>query len=276
MRLSDMLSRRIEEFRSLITLLTTIPLGPGRLEDAARAFHLVPLIGLIVGVIVSSMLIVFKVLGVEPVLAGLLYVAIHTLVTGGLHLDGFADYSDVIGSRARGERALSILKDPRKGSFAVILVAINIIASYSSSIAIYESIRWDYLKFTILTSSVIVLSYIIAYEAMYLALFLGREEPYEGMAKVFSLEAKRRSIMDNLIPLAASMVIPVAGIAMVKPLVEALTATIIILTLMIAIVVYVVRDSSNRIGFINGDIAGFTYELVRVLGLVALAIMISL
>jgi adenosylcobinamide-GDP ribazoletransferase len=41
-------------------------------------------------------------------------------VSGGLHLDGFMDACDGLGSRAPGERALEIMKDPNTGAFAVL------------------------------------------------------------------------------------------------------------------------------------------------------------
>lgn len=42
------------------------------------------------------------------------------LVTGGIHLDGYADTSDALSSCAGREKKLEILKDPHCGAFAVI------------------------------------------------------------------------------------------------------------------------------------------------------------
>ena len=45
---------------------------------------------------------------------------IPVLVTGGIHLDGYADTSDALSSYGNREKKLEILKDPRCGAFAVI------------------------------------------------------------------------------------------------------------------------------------------------------------
>ena len=45
---------------------------------------------------------------------------IPVLVTGGIHLDGYADTSDALSSYGDREKKLEILKDPHCGAFAVI------------------------------------------------------------------------------------------------------------------------------------------------------------
>ncbi len=45
---------------------------------------------------------------------------IPVLVTGGIHLDGFADTTDALASWGSKEKKLEILKDPHTGAFAVI------------------------------------------------------------------------------------------------------------------------------------------------------------
>ena len=46
--------------------------------------------------------------------------ALPVLITGGIHLDGFCDTLDALGSRQPQERKLEILKDSNSGAFAVI------------------------------------------------------------------------------------------------------------------------------------------------------------
>ena len=47
---------------------------------------------------------------------------IPVAVTGGIHLDGFADTVDALSSYGDREKKLEILKDPNTGAFAVILL----------------------------------------------------------------------------------------------------------------------------------------------------------
>lgn len=55
----------------------------------------------------------------------LLYFGI-ALLTGALHLDGFADSFDAFGSRSSRERMLEIFKDPRLGTYGVLALIFNV------------------------------------------------------------------------------------------------------------------------------------------------------
>ena len=50
----------------------------------------------------------------------LFFAAVMTMVTGGIHLDGYADTMDALSSYGDREKKLEILKDPHTGAFAVI------------------------------------------------------------------------------------------------------------------------------------------------------------
>ena len=51
-------------------------------------------------------------------------------VTGGIHLDGFMDTSDALGSHAPVDRKLEILKDSHVGSFAVLNLSIYLLSYF--------------------------------------------------------------------------------------------------------------------------------------------------
>ncbi len=53
------------------------------------------------------------------------------VLSGGLHLDGFADTCDGVGSRATRERALAIMKDSRTGAFGVIGIVCLLLLKFS-------------------------------------------------------------------------------------------------------------------------------------------------
>lgn len=65
--------------------------------------------------------------------------AIPVLVTGGIHLDGYADTSDALASCGSPEEKQEILKDPRCGAFAVIRLCTWFVVYF----ALCASIRWD-------------------------------------------------------------------------------------------------------------------------------------
>ena len=58
--------------------------------------------------------------GMPTAVDALLALAIVTVLTGGLHLDGLGDTFDALGSRAGRERALEIMRDSRIGSYGVL------------------------------------------------------------------------------------------------------------------------------------------------------------
>lgn len=67
-------------------------------------------------------------LGVTDLVRGVGLCVIPILVTGGIHLDGYADTSDALSSYGSREKKLEILSDPHCGAFAVIRLAVYLLA----------------------------------------------------------------------------------------------------------------------------------------------------
>ena len=70
-------------------------------------------------------------LPLPPLVRGAALCALPTLVTGGIHLDGYADVSDALASHAAPERKREILRDPHVGAFAVIRLCVYFIACFA-------------------------------------------------------------------------------------------------------------------------------------------------
>lgn len=96
--------------------------APGRAWDENSMKYVMafmPLPGLISGALMY--LFALLTLGsISPVLFAAVMAVIPVMITGGLHLDGFADTVDAISSHKDMETKLKILKDPNSGAFAVI------------------------------------------------------------------------------------------------------------------------------------------------------------
>ena len=222
----------------LLSLLTTIP-ARGSREGAARWFFAVPVVGLLEGLVVSVVGIALK---AWPLVSATCMLVTHVILTGGMHLDGTADYADVIGSRKRGKEALMVLKDPRRGSFGVTAVVLVLLSRFSS------------LYYLVSHPLIIIASYVVGMEGAYIASAIGEVEPYEGMARLIELEA-RRPVNVCLNVITASLILAV--ILYVQP-----TALLTLISLIVPVVV--VADSNRRIGFVNGDVLGFVIELGEV------------
>ena len=101
------------------SLLTVLPV-PFRWLDAkrppARAMAAYPLVGLALGLVLTCAFVLLQAV-LPSLLAAALTVALWAFLTGGLHLDGWADCCDALPATVSRERRLEILKDPRLGSF---------------------------------------------------------------------------------------------------------------------------------------------------------------
>lgn len=111
--------------RSLCIALSTyskIPTPRVDWSDENRRYSMCffPVIGLAVGLALLLWLRLCDALALGGALRGAVAAVIPLLVTGGIHMDGFMDTCDALGSWQTRERRLEILKDSHAGAFAVI------------------------------------------------------------------------------------------------------------------------------------------------------------
>ncbi len=91
--------------------------GEKNMRYALCAF---PLVGIVCGLSWWAWAAVCGRLALPEVLRGAGFCLLPVLVTGGVHLDGFADVSDALASHAPPEKKREILQDSRCGAFAII------------------------------------------------------------------------------------------------------------------------------------------------------------
>ena len=111
-----------KSFLLATSMYSKIPTPKTEWSDRAMAyvFCFFPWIGLVVG---SAELLWFWLadrLAVGRLLFAAVAVLIPIAITGGIHLDGFCDTCDALGSHQSRERKLEILKDSHTGAFALI------------------------------------------------------------------------------------------------------------------------------------------------------------
>ena len=98
-----------------------VPAVEWKEENMKYAMCFFPVVGVAVGIL--QYLAAAELLGLTDC-GAVLFSAVMTLipvfVTGGIHLDGFADTTDALASWGSKEKKLEILKDPHTGAFAVI------------------------------------------------------------------------------------------------------------------------------------------------------------
>lgn len=96
-------------------------------EEFAASMRWFPVVGLIVGAIVAAG--GWTGTRVDPWTSALAALILWVAVTGALHLDGLGDIADASGAEHKDrERLIAVLGDPRVGSFAVVAIALQLIA----------------------------------------------------------------------------------------------------------------------------------------------------
>ena len=89
-----------------------------------------PVVGLELGLIWAGLGWLCRFLGLPELVTALVLTVWPWLSTGFLHLDGFMDVTDAVKSCRSPERRREILKDPHVGSFAVIGLALLVLAQF--------------------------------------------------------------------------------------------------------------------------------------------------
>ncbi|PWH20674.1 MAG: adenosylcobinamide-GDP ribazoletransferase [Ardenticatenia bacterium] len=106
-----------------LRFLTTIPVPERWLDETSTAPRMMlwwwTVTGGLIGALTAAIVWVAY-LRLPWIACAALGLVALVVLSGGLHLDGFADMCDGVGSRAPRERALVIMKDSRTGAFGVI------------------------------------------------------------------------------------------------------------------------------------------------------------
>lgn len=127
------MKRYLHAFAMCQSMFCSIPF-PGNLWDEEardKMLLFLPLVGLEIGAIWALLAWLCRLLELPLLITGLILCAYPYLVTGFIHLDGFMDVADAVGSCRDLERRRTILKDSHVGSFAVIGLALLLLAQFA-------------------------------------------------------------------------------------------------------------------------------------------------
>lgn len=123
----------LHAFAMCQSMFCAIPFPCKVWDEEARSKMLLclPIVGLEMGAIWWGLAWVARFFSLPPLVKGLLLAVYPFLVTGLIHLDGFMDVTDAVKSCRDLPRRREILKDSHVGSFAVIHVALLILAQFT-------------------------------------------------------------------------------------------------------------------------------------------------
>ena len=176
---------------------------------------------------------------------------IPVLVSGGIHLDGFMDTMDALGSWGDKEKKLEILKDSHNGAFAVIGICCYFIASLGV---------WSEIRTEMLPAAATV--FIISRALSGLAVVTFPSARGSGLVKTFQDGAQRKVVRFTMI----GCLIVVMGYLF------AFSVVCVVESILIAGAVfgYYYRMSTKQFGGITGDLAGYFLQICELALLIGL------
>ena len=129
--------------------LTIVPL-PFRVrceeEDLGRSMTFFPLVGLLLGLLLAGADFLLAPLLPRSV-SDLVLVALMSVVTGALHLDGLSDVCDGLAARGSRERFLDIMKDSRVGAVGAVALVLGLSLKYQALLAVPVEYKREALLF---------------------------------------------------------------------------------------------------------------------------------
>jgi len=227
-----------------LSLLTILPVPShwlGLRRPAARAMAAYPLVGLCLGVALTLVSNLLQAV-LPPLVAAVLIVVTWAVLTGGLHLDGWADCCDALPATVSRERRLEILKDPRLGSFGGIGLVLLLMCKFAAVASLPHGS-------TAQVAVLILAPTLGRWAIVNVAAVFPLARP-DGMAAHFRAGLSRREL--TWVTLTAALVCGVVGWGGLLAFVaSALTAALM------------GRWATSRLGGLTGDVYGATCELVE-------------
>jgi adenosylcobinamide-GDP ribazoletransferase len=207
-------------------------------EDCARSLIYFPMVGIIIGAILSIVSVGYLFLPMPVV--GVVILIASAFITGALHLDGFADTCDGFYGSKPKEEILEIMRDPRIGVMGVVGIILLLLLKFSLIVSIPRGVLWQ---------SLVVMCCFSRW-----AQTIGCLMPYarnEGKAWVFIKYARKKDIV-----IAGLLTILVSGALF------GLKGIAIFFTSLIPVLLFI-RYAKARIGGMTGDTLGAVNEITE-------------
>lgn len=235
-----------------LQFLTRLPVrlaGMPTPEQMGRSLLYYPLVGALIGGLLMG---AAQLLEAAPLaLQAALLLSLWVALTGALHLDGLADSADAwMGGFGDRERTLAIMKDPRSGPIAVVVLVLLLLLKFAALLALLEHGR-----------QLALLLVPVLGRAAVLALFL--HTPYVRAGGLGEALAKHlpRSTAGVVLTLTLLACLLLGGAWM----------------LLVAVVIFfwLRRLMLQRLGGTTGDTAGALLEVLECGALLALALQVG-
>ena len=232
--------------------LTISPLCPRREvspEEIGRSIVYFPVVGVIIGLILAGLNWLLGLFLPSAVVSGLLLVSM-VVISGALHLDGFADTCDgIAGHKTVGDR-WQVMHDSRAGAFGIVGVFLLLLVKYVSLNSVPET----------LLMTTLVLMPVVGRWTMVYALFAYPYARPAGLGKVFKQGANwQRFTIATIITLAVAI-----GLARLANITNFYLAGLAIILGVWVIVIAMATYLKRKFSGLTGDTYGAINEVAEV------------
>ena len=230
------------------SMYSKIPVPKVRWTNEAMqyTFCFFPLVGVAEGALLWGMGMVLYGLRDRNRLPAIFVAIVRTilplLVTGGIHLDGFADTVDALSSYGDREKKLEILKDPNTGAFAVIGLCVYFLAD----VALWSEVTEELLP-------VIACTYMLSRSLSGISVVSFQAAKNSGLLRTFQDGAQKFRVRVVLILWACA-----CGGGM---LILSWRTAVIVIPAALLVFLYYYRMSRKQFGGITGDLAGYFLQV---------------
>ena len=241
----------MKQFFVALQFLTILPIKISKIneKDFGKALVYFPLVGALIGLMLNLSLFSFSFLPAQVMAALILVISI--IITGGIHLDGFADTCDGLYGNKPKEEILKIMRDSHIGTMGVIGLVCLLLLKFTILINIPMESLWK---------SLIMMTTFSRWTQS-LACTISNYAREDGKAKYFIEYAQRKGvIMGGFLTLAIFLLL-------------INSRGLVVFTISLAPIFLFISYVKVKIGGMTGDTVGATNELAEVFVLLNILIL---
>ncbi len=205
-----------------------------------------PLVGVVIGGVGCLYHWLSNLLALPAILSAVVLTVLPIAISGGIHMDGFADTGDALAGHADAEKKRAVLKDPHAGAFAILGVGCYLLLYFGLCAAL--PLSWK-------TVGLLGITHVLARAVGSLAGAALKPYNREGMLKTFH-DASSKATVGILI---AWIVLALAGAAALDPLSAGL-----LLLAGGAVFGIVAHTAKKQFSGMSGDLAGYCISLSEI------------
>ena len=210
-------------------------------ENMRYAMCFFPMIGVVIGAVMYLAGWLLDKTSVGGLFRGVVFTLIPIMITGGIHMDGFMDNMDALGSWGDREKKLEILKDSHAGAFAILGMGCYLMWS----MAVWSELPAEVLR-------VCCVSFVLSRALSGFSVVTFPAARNSGLLKMFQDGAQKKVVR-------ITMCLYVAAAVIMMAVMNARAMTGAVTGVMIAFLYYIVV-SRKQFGGVTGDLAGFFLE----------------